>query len=206
MLKHSRTIVYLLFVLFAVVNISYAQEKPPEVLTLQEFIKQVCQRDTVFQQILIDELSLKYEKRLQLPAADLVMSLEGQYDFLYKPNYDEPESNVSLSKLFPYTGTEVEAEYSSSLGVTTRRVTSDFIVKISQPIAQTRLRAVILTTLTTVVGIIPTAYGWAGYDAMLAQMMMALAWGLLFGTLITLILIPSIYAVTQDIKYRIKHV
>jgi len=73
-------------------------------------------------------------------------------------------------------------------------------------IAQTRLRAVVLTTLTTVVGIIPTAYGWAGYDAMLAQMMMALAWGLLFGTLITLILIPSIYAVTQDIKYRIKHV
>ncbi|MFC1808084.1 efflux RND transporter permease subunit [Candidatus Omnitrophota bacterium] len=72
-------------------------------------------------------------------------------------------------------------------------------------IAQTRLRAVVLTTLTTVVGIIPTAYGWAGYDAMLSQMMLALAWGLLFGTLITLVLIPSIYAVTQGIRYRLKH-
>ncbi|MFC1589917.1 efflux RND transporter permease subunit [Candidatus Omnitrophota bacterium] len=61
-------------------------------------------------------------------------------------------------------------------------------------VAQTRLRAVILTTLTTVAGIIPTAYGWAGYDAMLAQMMLALAWGLFFGTMITLILIPCIYS------------
>ncbi|MFH1868294.1 MAG: efflux RND transporter permease subunit [Candidatus Omnitrophota bacterium] len=72
-------------------------------------------------------------------------------------------------------------------------------------IAQTRLRAVVLTTLTTVVGIIPTAYGWAGYDAMLSQMMLALAWGLLFATFITLILIPSIYALTQGAKYRLKH-
>jgi len=73
-------------------------------------------------------------------------------------------------------------------------------------IAQTRLRAVVLTTITTVVGIIPTAYGWAGYDAMLSQLMLALAWGLLFGTLITLVLIPSIFAFSQEIKYRIKHV
>ena len=29
-------------------------------------------------------------------------------------------------------------------------------------IAKTRLKAVVLTTLTTVVGILPTAYGWAG--------------------------------------------
>jgi len=72
-------------------------------------------------------------------------------------------------------------------------------------IAQTRLRAVVLTTLTTVVAIVPTAYGWAGYDAMLSQMMLALAWGLLFGTLITLVLIPSIYTLTQEIKYRLKH-
>ena len=71
-------------------------------------------------------------------------------------------------------------------------------------IAQTRLRAVILTTVTTVVGIIPTAYGFAGYDAMLAEMMLALAWGLCFGTLITLLLVPCVYSSMQDIKYKIK--
>jgi multidrug efflux pump subunit AcrB len=71
-------------------------------------------------------------------------------------------------------------------------------------IAKTRLRAVILTTLTTVVGIIPTAYGWAGYDSMLAQMMLALCWGLIFGTAITLILIPCVYSGMQN--KRIKNI
>lgn len=65
-------------------------------------------------------------------------------------------------------------------------------------IAKTRLRAVILTTVTTVAGVLPTAYGFAGYDAMLAEMMLALTWGLMFGTLITLVLIPCIYSLVQD--------
>lgn len=73
-------------------------------------------------------------------------------------------------------------------------------------IAQTRLRAVILTTVTTVVGVLPTAYGIAGYDAMLAEMMLALAWGLLFGTLITLFLVPCLYSLLQGIKLNAKTV
>ena len=69
-------------------------------------------------------------------------------------------------------------------------------------IAKTRLRAVVLTTLTTVAGIIPTAYGWAGYDSMLAQMMLALCWGLIFGTTLTLILIPCVYSVIRSIQHK----
>jgi multidrug efflux pump subunit AcrB len=61
-------------------------------------------------------------------------------------------------------------------------------------IAKTRLRAVLLTTLTTVAGLFPTAYGVAGFDAMLAEMMLAMGWGLIFGTVITLVLVPSIYS------------
>jgi len=69
-------------------------------------------------------------------------------------------------------------------------------------IAQTRLRAVVLTTLTTVVGVLPTAYGWVGFDAMLAEMMLALAWGLCFGTVITLVLIPCIYSFMEDMRFK----
>jgi len=69
-------------------------------------------------------------------------------------------------------------------------------------VAQTRLRAVILTTLTTAVGVLPTAYGLAGYDAMLAEMMLSLAWGLIFGTAITLLLIPMIYGLCKDIAFK----
>ncbi len=69
-------------------------------------------------------------------------------------------------------------------------------------IAQTRLKAVVLTTLTTVAGVMPTAYGLAGYDAMLAEMMLALAWGLIFGTLITLLLVPCMYSLIKGMGYR----
>ncbi len=63
-------------------------------------------------------------------------------------------------------------------------------------IASTRLRPIILTTLTTVIGILPTAYGVAGHDSILAEMMLTMGWGLFFGTLITLLLIPIIYSFT----------
>ena len=69
-------------------------------------------------------------------------------------------------------------------------------------IAKTRLKAVFLTTITTVAGVLPTAYGVAGYDAMLADMMLALSWGLLFGTFITLLLIPCFYSLLQDFKFN----
>ncbi len=67
-------------------------------------------------------------------------------------------------------------------------------------IAKSRLQAVTLTTLTTVLAVLPTAYGWLGYDSMLGEMMMALAYGLLFGTIITLILVPCGYAAERDLK------
>lgn len=67
-------------------------------------------------------------------------------------------------------------------------------------ITSTRLRAVIVTTLTTVIGLIPTAYGWGGYDSMLAEMMIVMAWGLLFATFITLLLVPCLYSYHVQLK------
>lgn len=90
--------------------------------------------------------------------------------------------------------TKLEQEYD-------QQNTTNINEKIAR-IAQTRLKAVILTTLTTVAGVLPTAYGIAGYDAMLAEMMMALAWGLLFGSVITLVLVPCLYSLVQDMQQR----
>ena len=61
-----------------------------------------------------------------------------------------------------------------------------------------RLRAVVLTATTTVVGLLPTAYGWGGMDPFVAPMALALSWGLAFATLITLIVIPAAIAVSID--------
>jgi multidrug efflux pump subunit AcrB len=58
-----------------------------------------------------------------------------------------------------------------------------------------RLRAVILTATTTVVGLLPTAYGWGGMDPFVSPMALALSWGLIFSTVITLVVIPAAFAI-----------
>lgn len=65
--------------------------------------------------------------------------------------------------------------------------------------AADRLRAIIMTTLTTVVGLIPLAYGIGGSDPFIAPMALALGYGLLFATPLTLVLVPCLYAVRIDI-------
>ncbi len=67
-----------------------------------------------------------------------------------------------------------------------------------------RLRAVVLTAATTVVGLLPTAYGWGGNDPFVAPMALALSWGLAFATLITLIVIPAALAVSIDVSEVLK--
>ena len=69
-------------------------------------------------------------------------------------------------------------------------------------ISKTRLRAVILTTVTTVAGLLPTAYGILGYDSMLSDMMLAMSYGLMTSTLVTLFLTPALFYTLQTVKER----
>jgi multidrug efflux pump subunit AcrB len=62
-----------------------------------------------------------------------------------------------------------------------------------------RLRAVILTSLTTIAALIPLAYGIGGTDPYMAPMALALGYGLLFATPLTLILVPCLYMIFHDI-------
>ena len=67
-----------------------------------------------------------------------------------------------------------------------------------------RLRPVILTTITTVLGISTVAYGIGGKDPFLQPMALTIAWGLVFATVLTLIVIPCIYAIIDDLTLRLK--
>ncbi len=69
-----------------------------------------------------------------------------------------------------------------------------------------RLRAVLLTAATTVMGLLPTAYGWGGLDPFVSPMALALSWGLIFATLITLVTIPAALAVGMDINAKLMEV
>jgi multidrug efflux pump subunit AcrB len=63
-----------------------------------------------------------------------------------------------------------------------------------------RLRPIILTSLTTVAGLLPLAYGIGGEDLLVGPMALALGYGLLLVTPLTLVLIPCLYMIGNDIR------
>lgn len=67
-----------------------------------------------------------------------------------------------------------------------------------------RLRPVLLTTATTVGGLIPLAFFSTGQAKFLSPMAISVVWGLSFATILTLILIPCLYAMLDDVKILVR--
>lgn len=63
-----------------------------------------------------------------------------------------------------------------------------------------RLRPIFLTTITTVVGILPTAYGWGGLDPFVVPIALGLGWGVFFGAFLTTIIFPANLAILDDLQ------
>lgn len=60
--------------------------------------------------------------------------------------------------------------------------------------ARSRLRPILMTTLTTVLGMIPMAVGQGEGSELWRGLGMVVAWGLSVSTLVTLVIIPTVYA------------
>jgi multidrug efflux pump subunit AcrB len=63
-----------------------------------------------------------------------------------------------------------------------------------------RLRPVLLTSLTTIAGLGPLIFETSHQAQFLSPMAISVAYGLLFGTLLTLIMLPALLVVTNHIK------
>ena len=63
-----------------------------------------------------------------------------------------------------------------------------------------RIRPILLTTITTCLGLLPTAYGLGGKDLFVMLISLGFAWGLLFGSIIILILVPTFYLSLENSK------
>lgn len=68
--------------------------------------------------------------------------------------------------------------------------------------AQSRLRPILMTTLTTTLGLLPLALGFGDGAELRAPMGITVIGGLLFSTLLTLVVIPVMYALLDRKSYK----
>jgi len=66
-----------------------------------------------------------------------------------------------------------------------------------------RLRPIILTSVTTIGGLLPMALGIGGSSSTWAPMASTIIFGLFFSTVGTLIVIPSVYGILNDITEKL---
>lgn len=64
----------------------------------------------------------------------------------------------------------------------------------------TRFRPIVITSVTTVSGLLPLAYGIGGSDPLMAPMALAMGYGVTMATPLALLLIPCILLVNEDVK------
>jgi hypothetical protein len=113
---------------------SAATAKP--VLSMKSFIEQATLHDVAFETILIDQLPLPYRRTLLLPDSDILLDIKYQHQFYLDQDRNNPDAAISLSKLFPYNGTEVSLAYNKSSSSFTTDEDSSLQFLVSQPIAR----------------------------------------------------------------------
>ena len=114
--------------------------------------------------------------------------------------HGEPFSFLSLMGVIGLTGVVVNdsiilVDYANKLKIQKPNLSN---IDLARQAGIRRVRAVLLTTLTTAGGLLPTAYGFGGYDTFLVPMALAFAWGLVFSTVLILILVPILYSLVLD--------
>ena len=67
-----------------------------------------------------------------------------------------------------------------------------------------RFRAILLTSLTTFIGVTPIILETSMQAKMVIPMAVSLGFGVLFATVVTLVLIPCIYLMIEDIRFKLR--
>lgn len=68
-----------------------------------------------------------------------------------------------------------------------------------------RMRPIILTSITTICGLAPMAFGLGGKSIFWAPLATAIMWGLAFATFLILSMVPAYYAILDDIGFFIRN-
>ena len=113
---------YLIIILMLTANLNSNEkiklienEQRNEYLTLDDFIQLARRNNIKFQEILIDEVALKYKRKLKSSVRDLILSITPDYTFSINDTKNSFNIEMGLNKLFSKIGTEILLSYKSSL-------------------------------------------------------------------------------------------
>ncbi len=109
---------------------------------------------------------------------------------------------MSVLAIFSLAGVIVSNTVTMVEFINIKRDESHGLVDALAEAAVLRLRPIILTTGTTVLGLFPSIYGIGEKNHSTAPLALAFGYGLIFATVITLILVPCFYHIAEDIKVR----
>ena len=76
----------------------------------------------------------------------------------------------------------------------------DIVIKASK----IRFKPILITNLTTLGGLFPTAYGFPSFEPLLMPMTLALFWGLVTATALTLVWVPCAFLMIEEFKQLFK--
>jgi multidrug efflux pump subunit AcrB len=120
--------------------------------------------------------------------------------------HNEPLCFMSVLAIFSLAGVIVSNTVTLVEFINNKRDDNHGLAEAIIEAAALRLRPIILTTGTTVLGLFPSIYGIGEKNHSTAPLALAFGYGLIFATVITLILVPCFYHVAEDIKKRFSHI
>ncbi len=116
--------------------------------------------------------------------------------------HNEPLCFMSVLAIFSLAGVIVSNTVTLVEFINIKRDEKHALFEALSEAAVLRLRPIFLTTGTTVLGLMPSIYGIGEKNYMTARLALAFGYGLIFATVITLVLVPCFYHVAEDIKSR----
>lgn len=116
--------------------------------------------------------------------------------------HHEPLCFMSILAIFSLAGVIVSNTVTLVEFINIKRDENHGLLDALAEAAVLRLRPIFLTTGTTVLGLFPSIYGIGEKNYMTAPLALAFGYGLIFATVITLVLVPCFYHVAEDIKTR----
>jgi len=109
-------------------------------------------------------------------------------------------SSLSIAGLIALSGVVVNDSLILVEFANRARETEDSDEKALLAAGKRRFRAILLTTLTTFVGLLPMLFETSMQAQFVIPMALSLSFGILTATAITLILIPCLYLIVHDFK------